>query len=33
MKHILKVVTAAICCQWLSLAANASEGLWIGNRV
>jgi len=32
MKHILKVVSAAICCQWLSLAANASEGLWIDVR-
>lgn len=32
MRHILKVLTVAICCQWLSLVVNASEGLWIDVR-
>ena len=32
MKRILKVAAVAICCQWFSLAACASEGLWIDVR-
>jgi len=32
VKHILKIVAVVTCCQWFSLVANASEGLWIDVR-